>query len=66
MLVWDVQVILCEQSQESKFCPTGLGSTGGRRMMLKAGVDKQSLQDQPSVLIKILKILNGNQEEKLD
>lgn len=35
-------------------------------MMLKAGMDKQSLQDQPSVLIKILKIQNGNQEEKLD
>lgn len=61
MLVWDVQVILCEQ-----ILPTGLGSTGGRRMMFKAGVDKQSLQDQTSVLIKILKIQNGNQEEKLD
>lgn len=59
-------MILCEQSQESKFSPTGLGSTGGRKMMFKAGVNKQSLQDQPSVLIKILKIQNGNQEEKLD
>lgn len=35
-------------------------------MRFKAGVDKQSLQDQASVLIKILKIQNGNQEEKLD
>ena len=50
----------------NKFSPTDLGSTGGRRMMFKGGVDKQSLQAQTSVLIKILKIQNGNQEEKLD